>query len=371
MHCTRLIPKKTHLLFSHNRICGSDQVRIRIAYCGTCGSDIHEHQAGPILAPQPNSPNPYTGVSLPVTLGHEMSGTITEIGSAVRAAAAKHNNYSNKNNKSLCVGQKVVVNPLVAHPQHAARPAAGGAYYGISADGGGLSSQIVVAAENVVPVPDNVDLRVAALAEPLAVACHMIERSRFIAGDDVLILGSGPIGLALLILLRGKGSRKVIMAEVSELRISQAERLGAGSVVNPFARHNNGPDPVLCEVLKATKEGVDIAFDASGSQATLDTAIALVRPGGTIFNVAIHEKPLSISLNDISISEKRLTGGICYLRKDFEEVLGLLSSGGLPAEEMITFVVPLSDAIERGFQELIVNKTSHVKILIQPDTGLI
>ncbi|KAL3428966.1 chaperonin 10-like protein [Aspergillus tetrazonus] len=355
--------------------CSSDRVRIRIAYCGICGSDIHEYQAGPILAPQPNSPNPFTGVSLPITLGHEISGTITEIGSEVAGKST-----------SLYVGQKVVVNPLIADAQHRA---SGGqveiepclsclsgqvntckraTYYGISAEGGGLSSEIVVAPENIVPVPDNVDLRVAALAEPLAVACHMIDRSGFKTGDNVLILGAGPIGLALLILLRAKGCGKVIMSEVSALRIKQAERFGADYVVNPLATEDNtGRDPVLYEVLKVTQEGVDMAFDASGLQATLDTAIASVHPGGTIFNVAIHDKPLTINLNDISLPEKRLTGGICYLRKDFEEVLELLSSTNLPAEQMITSVVRLSDAIEMGFQELIVNKTKHVKILIQPE----
>lgn len=76
--------------------------------------------------------------------------------------------------------------------------------------------------------------------------------------------------------------------------------------------------------------------------------------------------PLSLNLNTLSLQGKRLTGGICYLKRDFEEVLALQESGRLPAEEMITSVVPLSDVIEGGFEELMVHKAKHVKILIQP-----
>ncbi|EAW24587.1 2,3-butanediol dehydrogenase [Aspergillus fischeri NRRL 181] len=342
--------------------CLSDQVRVRVAYCGICGSDIHEYQAGPILAPQPQETNPHSGAKLPVILGHEISGTVVEVGADV---------------EGIRIGQKVVVNPLLADPQIQAEACTSclrgrfntckrATYYGINAPGGGFSGEISVNAANIVPVPDNVSLRAAALAEPLAVACHMIERSGFAAGDNILILGAGPIGLGLLILLRSKGAKKILISEVSDLRIDQAKRLGADIVINPV-QESQVSDPVLRAVHELTDEGVDIAFDASGLQATLDTAIASVRPGGTIFNVAIHEKPLSLNLNALSLQEKHLTGGICYLRKDFEEVLSLLSSGRLPAEEMITSVVPLSNIIEGGFQELIVNKTKHVKMLIQPD----
>lgn len=238
-------------------------------------------------------------------------------------------------------------------------------YYGINALGGGFSGEICVHAANIVPVPETVSLRAAALAEPLAVACHMIERSGFSSSDNVLILGAGPIGLALLMLLRSKGAKRVLVSEVSELRINHARRLGADLVIDPL-QGRQGSNPVLRAVHDLTGEGVEIAFDASGLQTTLDTAIASVRPGGTIFNVAIHEKPLILNLNALSLQEKRLTGGICYLKRDFEEVLALQESGRLPAEEMITSVVPLSDIIKGGFEELMVHKAKHVKILIQP-----
>ncbi|KAL1970763.1 hypothetical protein VTN77DRAFT_2597 [Rasamsonia byssochlamydoides] len=346
--------------------CAPDEVRLRIAYCGICGSDIHEYLGGPIFPPKPGQQNPWTGVTLPITLGHEMSGTVIEVGS----------NVSN-----LQLGQRVAVNPTLddrhygtAEPCHACRK---GQYnickrwaaYGLSAPGGGFASEIVVKALNCIPLPDKVSLKLGALAEPLAVAWHAIRLSGFEKGQTALVLGAGPIGLAILMLLRVWGASTVVVSEVAQSRIMQAKKLGADLVVNPAepGETGNDTDPVTSAVHNLTGEGVDVAFDATGLQSTLDTAIASVKTGGTIFNVAIHEKPLQLNLNNIVCAEKKLLGGMCYTQEDFVGVLQALDKGTIPAEEMITSIVPLSNAVEGGFMELINNKAAHVKILIQPD----
>jgi (R,R)-butanediol dehydrogenase/meso-butanediol dehydrogenase/diacetyl reductase len=102
-----------------------------------------------------------------------------------------------------------------------------------------------------------------------------------------------------------------------------------------------------------------------GIQATLDTAIAATRSGGTVFNVAIHEKALSLNLNSITLSEKKLMGGLCYTKEDFEAVVQVLSEKGVEAERLITSVVALEDVVRGGFKELIENTAVHVKILVQ------
>jgi (R,R)-butanediol dehydrogenase/meso-butanediol dehydrogenase/diacetyl reductase len=354
----------------NNRPCAPDEVRLKIAYCGICGTDVHEYLGGPIFPPKPGEHNPWTGATLPLTMGHEMSGTVIEVGSEVTAA--------------LTVGQKVTVNPTlddrhygVDPPCHACQ---GGQYnicqrwaaYGLSASSGGFAGEIVVHALNCVPLPASVSLKVGALAEPLAVAWHAIRLSGFERGQTALVLGAGPIGLGILMLLRVWGASIVIVSEVAHSRILQAKKFGADVVVDPTTT-TTGPDeknPVLSAIHNLTEgKGVDVAFDATGLQSTLDTAIAAVRSaGGTIFNVAIHEKPLQINLNDIACSEKRLLGGMCYTHEDFVGVLQALDAGEIPAvEEMITSIVPLSNAVEGGFLELIHNKAEHVKILIQPD----
>jgi (R,R)-butanediol dehydrogenase/meso-butanediol dehydrogenase/diacetyl reductase len=313
--------------------------------------------------------HPYTGEELPVTLGHEFSGTITETGVDVA---------------DLHVDQKVTVNPSLDDRHYGAEACVAcrrekrnlckrWATYGLNAPGGGLAAEIVIKAINCIPLPSSISLKVGALAEPLAVAWHSIRLSGFQKGQTALVLGAGPIGLAILMLLRVRGATKVIVSEVTRLRTEQAKKFGADLVINPLDKigQTGGSvikDSVIAGVHSLTSdEGVDVAFDATGLQTTLDSAIASTKIGGTIFNVAIHEKPLQLHLNDLVMTEKKLMGGICYTREDFIAVIEALDKGNIPAEEMITSVIPLSQAIESGFLELINNKAAHVKILIQPD----
>ncbi|KAK5400784.1 hypothetical protein LTR06_011244 [Exophiala xenobiotica] len=210
---------------------------------------------------------------------------------------------------------------------------------------------------------------VGALAEPLAVAWHCIRISGFQAGQKALILGAGPIGLAILLLLKLWGAEKTIITEVTEERIRQARMFEADMVINPIASIGATVNPVLAGVAELTRDGVDVAFDCTDLQSTLDTALQAVKPGGTVFNVAIHDKPPALNLNDIAVLEKRLLGGICYTAEDFEAVIAAMASGAIPFEKMVTAVVPLNEVVEGGFQALIKNKAQQVKILIQPNTA--
>jgi (R,R)-butanediol dehydrogenase/meso-butanediol dehydrogenase/diacetyl reductase len=299
-----------------------------------------------------------------------MSGVIVELGSNV---------------KDVKLGDRVVVNPAMDERHHGLESCGsckGGRYnickrtasYGLSAPGGGFSNEIVVKSMNCIALPGNVSLKVGALAEPLAVAWHCIRISGFKSGQKALVLGAGPIGLAILILLRIWGAKTILISEVTKSRIAQAKKFGADVVINPLekiqSREDGVTDPVVAACYDNSIEGVDVAFDATGLQSTLDAAIASVAPGGTIFNVAIHEKPLLLNLNSLSMAEKKLVGGICYTQEDFESVLKILESGKIDAEQMITSVVPLEDIVEKGFLELIKNKAEHVKILIQPNPDL-
>jgi len=352
-----------------HRSCGKDDVRVKIAYCGICGSDVHEYLGGPIFPPLPGQKNPHTGVELPVVMGHEMSGTIVEVGSDVTG---------------LKVGQNVAINPSLDDRHHGKEDCSicvsgrrnlckSWACYGLSAHGGGFADEIVVKPFSCIPVPDGISLKVAALAEPLAVASHMIRISGFEHGQDVVILGAGPIGLALLLLLKAKGVRKVIISEVTQSRSCQAEKFGADLIVNPLAKlHEDAgsENPVMDAVQQIMGDGADIAFDATGIQSTLDTALLVVKPGGVVFNVAIHEKPLLINPNSFSFKETKLMGGICYTNEDFEDVFEALATGKVAAEDMITSIVSLEEVIQGGFLELINNKEKHVKILIQPSMSM-
>ena len=349
--------------------CGRSHVRLRIAFCGICGTDLKEFTSGSVFCPKPGETHPLTGCQSPVVLGHEFSGTVVEVGEGVAGVSE---------------GDRVTVIPNLNDAQFGlpkcfacekgrSNLCAKTAYYGLNAPSGGFSQEAVVDAANIFVLPESVSLQVGALVEPLSVAWHMVRTSGFKRGQDALVLGAGPIGLGLLLVLKVWGARKVLVSEVLEKRKQQADAFGADEIVDPFQPigKTNGnaevinPVVVKARELSASGAGVDVAFDASGFQSTLDAAIAAVQPGGTIFNVAIHAKPLSINPNDLGFSEKRYMGGIGYTKEDFKEVLAALASGSLQADKMITSVVPLVDVIQGAFRNLLDKKENHVKILVQ------
>lgn len=293
-------------------------------------------------------------------MGHEYSGTISELGSNVR---------------HLEVGQSVVISPAYNHHHYRSEfcePCKRGRYnicdasatIGLNAPGGGFCESTVVKAMNCIPLPPTVSLKAAALVEPLAIGRHSIVASGFKEGQTALICGAGPIGLAILLLLRVMGASRVIVTEIQESRLAHARKFGVDAAINPLDFSADGG--VEGAVRRVAKNGVDVAFDATGLQSTLDLCIQSTQPGGVIFNVAIHKKALALNLNDLGMKEKKLMGGISYFQENFEYVIGLLAENKLDAEQMVTSVVPLSRAVEGAFEELIYNSGAHVKLLIQP-----
>ena len=307
------------------------------------------------MTPKKDERNQYSGAELPQILGHEFSGTIIEVGAQVQS----HN-----------VGQRVTVNPAINDQQRGLDPCefclSGRrnicpriTFYGINDKGGGFSDEIVVKASSLVLLPDNVSLKVAALAEPLAVAAHMIRISGFRAGQDAVVLGAGPIGCSLTFLLKDSGAKQLMVSEMASSRSAQAKACGADRVINPM-EHN-----VLDVVHEHMGAGADVVFDACGLQATLETAIACTKPGGTIFNVAIHEEPISLDVNLLTIPEKRLLAGNAYTKEDFDRVIQVLTTRSSEVEKFITASVPLHNAIDDAFLELINHKSKHNKILVE------
>jgi threonine dehydrogenase-like Zn-dependent dehydrogenase len=144
---------------------------------------------------------------------------------------------------------------------------------------------------------------VGALVEPLAVAWHAVNCSKFKAGDSALVLGAGPIGLLIAKVLLARKASKVVVSEPAAARRALADKLGATLTVNPLS------DNLHQEVIKLTDaRGVDVVFDAAGIQSSLDASLQCVRPKGTIVNVAIWEKPATINMNIILKKEIYLTG---------------------------------------------------------------
>ncbi|KAF2839683.1 GroES-like protein [Patellaria atrata CBS 101060] len=319
------------------------------AWVGICGSDLHEYLGGPSLCP--TTPHPLTGETVPLTFGHEFSGVVEEVGEGV-------NDFK--------VGDRVVLQPIIydgtcgACKEGLINCCYSNGFVGLSGWGGGLSEHVVVPESCLYHLPDNVSLEIGALVEPLAVAWHAVKISPFKAGDAVLILGGGPIGLSVIQTLKAKGAEKIIVSEVSPRRKEFAEQFGAHYVLDPTKEDIVARCRGLCE-----GQGVHVAYDCAGVQAGLNQAVHSVRARGTIVNIAIWEKECTIVPNDLVFKERKWMGVATYVKGDFQDVIDAISKGTIVPDDMITKKIELDEVVLEGFEALIKDKDNQVKILVK------
>lgn len=290
------------------------------------------------------------GKESPVTLGHEFSGIIDEVG---------------ENVEGLFKGQRAVIRPTIYDGKC---PACKGGnrhccenirFIGLSGYGGGMSHFIVAPPDHFYVLPDNVSMEAGALVEPLAVAWHAVKLSPFKPNDTAIVLRGGPIGIGVIQFLKLREAKNIILVELMENRKQLAKELGATHILDPKECD------IPTEVSKLThKQGADVIFDSAGVEVALNGIIGACRVHGTIVNIAVWEHKPSLSVNDITYSEINYMGAALYDELSFLSVIQALSYGQLNTEKMITARIKLEDAVEKGFRELIDHRDRHCKILI-------
>ena len=160
--------------------------------------------------------------------------------------------------------------------------------------------------------------------EPLAVAWHAVNMSPYKKGDSVLVLGGGPIGLAVIQCLEVKGCDNIIVSEVAPTRKEFAKEFGAHHVLDPTKEDIVSRVREICG-----GQGANVAFDAAGAQAGLDQAILAIRARGTLVNIAVWEKPVALHPNDLVFRERKYMGVATYVEGDFQAVIDAIASGEL------------------------------------------
>ncbi len=301
---------------------GRGEVQLKVAYCGVCGTDVHIYHG---MMDQ--------RVSMPITIGHEMSGTISALGAEV---------------VGFEVGGKVVVRPL---DNRGEKPSDNGhshicadlKFIGIDSPGA-MQQYWNVPAFTLHKLPADTDLQLAALVEPLAVACHDVRLSEMQEGEHVVVLGGGPIGMLVAMVARERGGQ-VIISEVNENRVKLARELGF-RVVNPVSED-------LLEIIVEKTDGAlaDIAFEVAGVQPTLDIMTEVVGIRGRIVMVAIHGQPKPVNLFKFFWKELKLIGARVYEEEDYEDAIRLVNKKRLPLESLITAVEPLT-SIQKVFEQI-------------------
>ena len=309
------------------------EVRLDVAYCGLCGTDLHIARGD-----MDNRVKP------PQVIGHEMAGTIAEIGTGVAGFAP---------------GDKVVVRPLDSRGETAADKgishiARNLKFLGIDTPGA-FQSSWTVPAFTLHRLPPGADLKLAALTEPLAVACHDVRRGRVAAGETVAVIGGGPIGVMISLVARARGAR-VIISEVNASRRAFVRGLGLEAV-----------DPGESDLAQAVADvtggaGADVVFEVSGSTAGAMTMTKLAGLRSRIVVVAIFPTPPPVSLFDVFWKELEVLGTRVYEPEDYETAIDLVAGGRLPLADLITSVEPL-ERMPAALEQLERNP-SAMKILV-------
>ncbi|PPQ48938.1 butanediol dehydrogenase [Paenibacillus peoriae] len=323
------------------------KVKIKVEWCGICGSDLHEYVAGPIFIPQ-DAQHPLTGEKAPIVMGHEFSGQVVEIGEGVT---------------KIQIGDRVVVEPVFACGKCDACKQ--GKYnlcdkmgfLGLAGGGGGFSEYVAADEHMVHKIPESVSFEQGALVEPSAVALYAVRQSQLKVGDKAVVFGAGPIGLLVIEALKASGASEIYAVELSEERKAKAEELGA-IVLDPRTYD------VVEELHKRTNGGVDVAYEVTGVPPVLTQAIESTKISGQIMIVSIFEKEAPIKPNNIVMKERNLTGIIGY-RDVFPAVISLMEKGYFPADKLVTKRIKLEEVIEQGFEGLLKEK-NQVKILVSP-----
>jgi (R,R)-butanediol dehydrogenase / meso-butanediol dehydrogenase / diacetyl reductase len=300
---------------------GPGELLVEVAECGICGSDLH------LVFSKYAKPG--------AILGHEWSGTVVG---------------GNGVGPGLALGSRVVSSPTPGcgscRPCRRGRPSV--CLRRPAADmrdmRGAFARYTAVSEANTLAVPDSLDMRAAALAEPTAIALHAVELAGVGPDDRILVTGGGPIGLIIVSVLVAAGVGDITVSEPSGLRRERALAVGATRAVGP-------EDLAVPAIGTLAAEPVDVAFECSGSARAGEQALASLDRAGTLVFVGTGAEPVPVNQNRMIIFELEALGTYNYSASGFQPALDLLDSGAMPVDLLIEPEdVPLAgvmDAMER------------------------
>jgi len=322
-----------------------DEVLLRIDRVGVCGSDVHYFVDGRIGDQV---------LQYPATVGHECAGTVAAVGSGVTG---------------MRPGDRVAVDPALVCGRcdqcQAGRPNTCRKLRFLGAPGeapGALAEFRVLPAENCFPVPATMSLDRATLAEPLSIGLYATRLAELRAGLRVGILGAGPIGLSVLLCAKAEATGPAYITDPIARRQEAARQCGADWAGSP---HDGD---VVAEILGRAAGGLDVVFECSGDPRTLDSAMALLRPGGTLMLVGIPAQQ-RVDFDVHVMRRKELTfKNVRRQRGCVRPVLELMATGRVNPDALLTHHFPAAQAAD-AFELVAAYGDGVIKALIQMKTG--
>jgi L-iditol 2-dehydrogenase len=319
--------------------CGSKQVKVEVAFCGVCGTDLHVMHDTFRSYP-------------PVILGHEFSGTVVEVGSEV---------------ETVSVGDRITGLGATAVTCGECEYCRQGYFifcskrrgmgHGVN---GAFARYVVLRPDQVYKIPPLFELEEAAMSEPFAAAVQAVtEMTTLRLGDTALVSGPGPIGLLCLKLLVAAGVKTLVVGAPEDTeRLAAALRYGAHAVINL------GDQELQGAVKEHTRgRGVDVALECAGVAASVRGCINALRPMGQHTQVAICGKDIDFPIDQVFYKQLKMSGSICYTASTWRRMMEIYATGSIKFADMITAKLPITEW-EEAF-ELCMNKQA-VKVLLYP-----
>jgi 2-desacetyl-2-hydroxyethyl bacteriochlorophyllide A dehydrogenase len=321
------------------------QALIAVERVGLCGTDLDEYRHGPLEIPV-TRPHPLSGQVAPITLGHEVVGTVEECpGGEVE------------------VGTRVIPDAVLGCGEcwwchrHQPGQCPNLAVRGLQADGG-LADYLLVEAHTLVPVPDSVSADVAAFAEPTAVAVRALRKAADLTGTTIAVVGAGTIGLLVTAIATATAARQVLTIDPLEQRREHARRHSAIPTT---------PEHAL-ETLRAVAgaRGADIVVECAGQPPAVELAFQLCRTGGRIVLVGTGTGTPQLPTRDVVLREQHILGSAAHVwDEDVTAAIALLSRGVIDPSPLLTATVAMSHTRTDGFDRL-GNDPDAIKIIVAP-----
>lgn len=320
---------------------GQDEVLIRVAACGICGSDVYGYGGS-------------SGRRIPpIVMGHEAAGTIAALGYGVtRFALGERVTFDSTvfcGNCPPCLRGEI---NLCDHRQ----------VLGVSCSdyrrAGAFAEYIAVPSRIVYALPQNLSFTEAAMLEAVSVAVHAVSLVGTVHNKSTLVVGAGMIGLLCAQVLRASGASRVFVSDIDGSRIKLAESLGLAAILT-------GGKNAADQIVKYTDGvGVDIAIEAVGTTETVNAAIESARKGGTVVLVGNISREVTIPLQEVVTRQIRLQGS-CASAREYPRAMDLLASGTVQVKSLITAVASLDEG-PRWFQRLHDREPNLMKVVLAP-----
>lgn len=320
-----------------------DDVLIRVAACGICGSDVHGYDGS-------------SGRRIPpIVMGHEASGIVAAVGANVTSISEGDRvtfdstifcgscDFCRRGEINLCDHRQVLGVSCSDYRRH-----------------GAFAEYVVVPSRIVYQLPGQMSFAEAAMLEAVAVAVHAVSLSEVSPGSTALVVGAGMIGLLIAQALRVAGCSRILVADIDDSRLKLAIELRASEVLRA-----DEPN-VLSRILQLSNTGVDLAVEAVGRNESVGLAVDSVRKGGRVTLVGNIAPQVTLPLQKVVTRQIRLQGS-CASAGEYPEAIELMSSGAINVKPLITAVAPLDDGPE-WFERLYAREPNLMKVVLTPGT---